>query len=59
MSEQQRESLIAEFKGLNLNKFIQEAVTSLVEGKIKVIVHFQFSLCLLYMSYNLSLHFIP
>ena len=35
MTEQQRDSLISEFKGLNLNKFIQEAVTSIIEAKLK------------------------
>jgi len=36
ISEQQRESLIQEFNGLNLTKFIQEAVNSIVEAKVKV-----------------------
>ena len=36
MTEQQRDSLINEFNGLNLNKFIQEAVTNLVDAKMKV-----------------------
>lgn len=36
ITEQQRDSLTTEFKGLNLTKFIQEAVTSLTEGKMKV-----------------------
>lgn len=36
INEQQRESLISEFNGLNLSKFIQEAVTSIVEAKLKV-----------------------
>ena len=36
MTEQQRDSLTNEFKSLNLNKFIQEAVTNLVDAKMKV-----------------------
>ncbi|XP_066925747.1 regulator of nonsense transcripts 2-like isoform X2 [Clytia hemisphaerica] len=36
MTEQQRDSLINEFNGLNLSKFIQEAVTNLVDAKMKV-----------------------
>ena len=40
ITEQQRESLATEFKGLNLNKFIQEAVTSIIEAKIKVTTSF-------------------
>ena len=36
MTEQQRDSLIAEFNGLNLKKFIQEVVTAIIEAKMKV-----------------------
>lgn len=36
MTEHQRDSLSTEFSGLNLNKFIQEAVTSIIEAKLKV-----------------------
>lgn len=36
VTEVQRDALVTEFNVLNLNKFIQEAVTSIVEAKIKV-----------------------
>lgn len=36
ITEQQRDSLTQEFNGLNLTKFIQEAVNSIVEAKVKV-----------------------
>nr|XP_006818844.1 PREDICTED: regulator of nonsense transcripts 2-like [Saccoglossus kowalevskii] len=36
MTEQQRESLSSDFAGLNLTKYIGEAVTSVVEAKLKM-----------------------
>eukprot|EP00794_Sanderia_malayensis_P006104 gene6104-6808_t len=36
MTEQQRDSLENEFNGLNLTKYIQEAVTAIVDAKLKV-----------------------
>ncbi|XP_065640842.1 regulator of nonsense transcripts 2 isoform X1 [Hydra vulgaris] len=36
INEQQKNALVNEFNGLNLSKFIQEAVTAMVEAKLKV-----------------------
>jgi regulator of nonsense transcripts 2 len=36
MTESKRDSLTAEFKNLNLTKYIQEAATNIAEAKLKV-----------------------